>query len=231
MRQPHLVRGPGLSGDPGSFQSAAVGFGYRAGWRLSWMTHAESFYDGKVEMRYDGLDSAARYRVAVVYAGDVYSFTRKLRLDADGTLEVHGWISKEGHPRRAEFDIPRFGHRRWRADTDMAARARFRRRRARQPDCGSVADEGVDRLGAVAVRRRSIRGLKDFRNSRALRNPSEPAAKRRQSDESGRGDESPVDLRLSSPRPLSSDRPAASRRCRSGFAVAGPPRVPVNLTP
>jgi hypothetical protein len=106
MRQPHLVRGPGLSGDPGSFQSAAVGFGYRAGWRLSWMTHAESFYDGKVEMRYDGLDSAARYRVAVVYAGDVYSFTRKLRLDADGATEVHGWISKEGHPRRAEFDIP-----------------------------------------------------------------------------------------------------------------------------
>lgn len=106
MRQPHLVRGPGLAVDPGSFQSAAVGFGYRAGWRLSWMTHAESFYDGKVEMRYDGLDPAARYRVAVVYAGDVFSFTRKLRLDADGTTEVHGWISKDGHPRRAEFDIP-----------------------------------------------------------------------------------------------------------------------------
>ncbi len=70
------------------------------------MTHAESFYDGKVEMRYDGLDPSARYRVAVVYAGDVYSFTRKLRLDADGTTEVHGWISKEGHPKRAEFDIP-----------------------------------------------------------------------------------------------------------------------------
>ena len=91
---------------PGSFRSAAVGFGYRAGWRLSWMTHAESFYDGKVEMRYDGLDPTARYRVAVVYAGDVYSFTRKLRLDADGTIEVHGWMSKEGHPKRAEFDIP-----------------------------------------------------------------------------------------------------------------------------
>ena len=106
MRQPHLVRGPGVAGDPGSFQSAAVGFGYRAGWRLSWMTHAESFYDGKVQMRYDGLDPAARYRVAVVYAGDVYSFTRKLRLDADGATEVHGWISKEGHPTRAEFDIP-----------------------------------------------------------------------------------------------------------------------------
>jgi hypothetical protein len=106
LRQPHLVRGPGLAEDPGSFRSAAVGFGYRAGWKLSWMTHAESFYDGVVEMRYDGLDPAARYRVAVVYAGDVYSFTRKLRLDADKTTEVHGWLSTEGHPRRAEFDIP-----------------------------------------------------------------------------------------------------------------------------
>ena len=106
MRQPHLLRGPGLPTDPGSFRSAVVGFGYRAGWRLSWMTHAESFYEGKVEMRYDGLDPKARYRVAVVYAGDVYSFTRKLRLDADATTEVHGWISKEGHPKRAEFDIP-----------------------------------------------------------------------------------------------------------------------------
>ena len=106
MRQPHLVLGPGLPADPRSFQSAAVGFGYRPGWRLSWMTHAESFYEGRVEMRYDSLDATARYRVAVVYAGDVYSFTRKLRLDADGTTEVHGWISKDGHPKRAEFDIP-----------------------------------------------------------------------------------------------------------------------------
>jgi hypothetical protein len=41
----------------------------------------------------------------VTYAGDVYSFTRKLRLDADGA-EVHGWISKEGHPRPTEYDVP-----------------------------------------------------------------------------------------------------------------------------
>ena len=70
------------------------------------MTHAESFYDGRVEMRYDGLDPTARYKVRVVYAGDVYSFTRKLRLDADGSTEVHGWITKQGHPKPAEFDVP-----------------------------------------------------------------------------------------------------------------------------
>jgi hypothetical protein len=104
-RQPHLVRGPGLATDPGSFQSTATGFGYRPGWRLSWITHAESFYDGQVEMRYDGLDPNARYRVRVVYAGDVFSFTRKLRLDADGATEVHGWITKQGHPKPVEYDI------------------------------------------------------------------------------------------------------------------------------
>ena len=64
------------------------------------MTHAESFYDGAVEMRYDGLDPAARYRVAVVYAGDVYSFTRKLRLDADGTTRSPR-LDQQGRPPEA----------------------------------------------------------------------------------------------------------------------------------
>ena len=180
MRQPHLVRGPGLPTDPGSFRSAAVGFGYRAGWRLSWMTHAESFYEGRVEMRYDRLDPTARYRVAVVYAGDVYSFTRKLRLDADGTTEVHGWISKEGHPEARRVRHPSLGHRRWRPHTDLAARTGRRRVGTWQPDRGSVAAEGDDRLGVVAERRQRIRGLKDFRDSRTLRNPSDPAASPRQ---------------------------------------------------
>ena len=105
-RQPHLVRGPGLPTDPGSFKTAATGFGYRPGWRTSWMTHAESFYDGSVVMQYDGLDRAARYRVRVVYAGDVYSFTTKLRLTADDNLEVHPWMTKEGQPKPIEFDVP-----------------------------------------------------------------------------------------------------------------------------
>jgi hypothetical protein len=105
-RQPHLQRGPGLPTDPGSFKTAATGFGYRPGWRSSWMTHAESFYDGSIVMQYDGLDRTARYRVRVVYAGDVYSFTTKLRLVADDNLEVHPWMTKEGQPKPIEFDVP-----------------------------------------------------------------------------------------------------------------------------
>ena len=44
--QPHLVRGLPSRKIPGRFSSGGPGFGYRPGWRLSWMTHAESFYDG-----------------------------------------------------------------------------------------------------------------------------------------------------------------------------------------
>jgi hypothetical protein len=105
-QQPHLVRGPGLPDDPGSFKTTATGFGYRPGWRLSWVTHAESFYDGSVTMQYDGLDRAARYRVRVVYAGDIFSFTTRLRLVADESLEVHPWMTKEGQPKPIEFDVP-----------------------------------------------------------------------------------------------------------------------------
>ena len=53
------------------------------------MSHAEAFYDGEMEMRYDGLDPAARYKVRVVYAGDIYSQS-VLRLTADDDDEVHG---------------------------------------------------------------------------------------------------------------------------------------------
>ena len=61
---------PGFEKDPGSVAVDVVGFVYRPEWRLSWMTHAESFWDTPLRMRYPGLDSAARYRVRVVYAGE-----------------------------------------------------------------------------------------------------------------------------------------------------------------
>jgi hypothetical protein len=105
-RQPHLVRGAGLETDPGSFQSTATGFGYRPGWRLSWITHAESFYDGSVQMKYEDLDRSAHYRVRVVYAGDVRDSDTRLRLVADDQYEVHPWMTKEGQPKPIEFDVP-----------------------------------------------------------------------------------------------------------------------------
>jgi hypothetical protein len=104
--QRHLVRGVGFEKDPGSFQSVSVGFGYRPEWRLSWMTHAESFYDAPLTMRYTGLDPNARYRVRVVYAGDIYSLNTTIRLVANDSFEVHPHIQKDRDIRPQEFDVP-----------------------------------------------------------------------------------------------------------------------------
>jgi hypothetical protein len=106
-RQPHLLRGAGFEQDPGSFDSVSVGFGYRPNWRLSWMRHAESFYDAPLRMRYTGLDPEAAYRLRVVYAGDVFSFRNHIRLTANDGLEVHPFLPKELPIRPMEFDVPR----------------------------------------------------------------------------------------------------------------------------
>lgn len=106
--QPHLVRGPGPGKDPDFRQSSLVGFadGSRAGqvpWRLSWKNHAESLFDGPLEMRYADLDPLAQYKVRVVYAGEN---TPGIRLAADDQYEVHPFIRKEFPPKPVEFDIP-----------------------------------------------------------------------------------------------------------------------------
>jgi hypothetical protein len=83
-----------------------VGFGGRSGeapWRFSWRNHAESLNDSPLEMRYANLDSAARYKVRVVYAGENVP---GIRLVANDTYEVHPYIKKEFPIRPFEFDIP-----------------------------------------------------------------------------------------------------------------------------
>jgi hypothetical protein len=71
--------------------------------RISWQDHAESLYDAPLQLRYTGLDPAAQYKVRVVYAGD--SPRRKLRLVANDSFEVHGFIAKPSPYRPLEFDI------------------------------------------------------------------------------------------------------------------------------
>jgi hypothetical protein len=105
-RQPHLVRGLRYEEDPQRFKSATTGFGYRPDWRLSWMTHAESFWDTPLQMRYTGLDAAAQYRVRVVYAGDVFSMNTRIRLVANDNFEIHPPMQKPSPTRPVEFDVP-----------------------------------------------------------------------------------------------------------------------------
>jgi hypothetical protein len=57
-------------------------------------------------MRYSGLDRTARYRVRVVYAGDVFSMNGMIRLVANDQFEIHPLIKKESPIRPMEFDVP-----------------------------------------------------------------------------------------------------------------------------
>jgi hypothetical protein len=105
-QQPHLVRGLPYEEDPQRFRSTLTGFGYRPDWRLSWITHAESFWETPLQMRYDGLDRTAQYRVRIVYAGDIFGPDMLVRLVADGKYEVHPPIRKELPLKPVEFDVP-----------------------------------------------------------------------------------------------------------------------------
>ena len=105
-QQPHLVRGLTYEEDPQRFKSTLTGFGYRPDWRLSWMTHAESFWDTPLQMRYSALDSTAQYRIRIVYAGDVFSMNTVIRLVANDKFEIHSPLKKEAAIKPVEFDIP-----------------------------------------------------------------------------------------------------------------------------
>ncbi len=104
-QQPHLVRGLGYEKDPAFLQSSLVGFSGRAAWRSSWWTHAESLVDAPLKMHYDGLDPGAAYKIRVVYAGDSPSV--KIRLVANGAIEIHPLLQKPMPVRPLEFEVPR----------------------------------------------------------------------------------------------------------------------------
>ena len=105
-QQPHLLRGLPYEEDPQRFKSTTTGFGYRPDWRLSWMTHAESFWDTPLQMRYTALDPAAQYTIRIVYAGDIFSMNTLIRLVANDKYEIHPPMRKESPLKPVEFDIP-----------------------------------------------------------------------------------------------------------------------------
>ncbi|MEP7361638.1 MAG: glycoside hydrolase family 20 zincin-like fold domain-containing protein [Acidobacteriota bacterium] len=121
-QQPHLVRGKGFPEDPSFMESshitsanesydsrnpikgdfALVGVGLQPAGPFSWWDIAETLYDAPLEMRYEGLDPAAQYKVRVVYVGG--AMDAKIQLQADGRFEVHPLIAKALQP--MEFEIP-----------------------------------------------------------------------------------------------------------------------------
>jgi hypothetical protein len=104
-RQPHLVPGLGYQKDPAFWETPLVGFGGGGTQRISWRTHAEGLFENPLRLRYQGLDPNAQYKVRVVYGGDSPSV--KIRMVANGAVEIHPLMAKPQPVKPIEFDIPK----------------------------------------------------------------------------------------------------------------------------
>ncbi|HNQ72780.1 MAG TPA: hypothetical protein PKN95_04150 [Verrucomicrobiota bacterium] len=113
--QPHLLPGLSFAQDPDRFASPRVDFtedlfldapddAVAPVRRISWKDHAEALYDAPLEMLYDGLDRNARYRLRIIYAGD--NTQKRIRLDANDTIEIHPLRTKPATIQPLEFDLP-----------------------------------------------------------------------------------------------------------------------------
>jgi hypothetical protein len=103
-QRPHLVRGTGAADDPAFLESGLVSFirNPRPAWPISWWRWAEPLYDQPLQLRYTGLDPAARYNVRVVYGRE--GRAARIRLVANESTEVHPFLSRPFE--RLEFEVP-----------------------------------------------------------------------------------------------------------------------------
>jgi len=104
MAEPHLVRGSDYASDPAFLESPHTAFGGVSNYRKSFWTHAASLNDAPLHLRYTDLDRGAQYKIRVVYGGD--SPRQKLRLVANGSIEIHPYMAKPVPYHPIEFDIP-----------------------------------------------------------------------------------------------------------------------------
>ena len=102
--QPHLVGKGDYASDPAFLLSPHVAFGGVGSYRKSFWTHAASLNDEPLRIRYTDLDPSAQYKIRVVYGGD--SPRQKIRLVANGSVEIHPYIDKPVPYRPIEFGIP-----------------------------------------------------------------------------------------------------------------------------
>jgi hypothetical protein len=107
---PHLDRGLGHERDPAFLRTPLDGH-IAAGdrgplpLRTSWIDFAWGLNDNHVTLNYTDLDPAAEYRVRVVYP-DIRSKS-KIRLVANGTIEIHPLITRANPIAPVAFDLPR----------------------------------------------------------------------------------------------------------------------------
>jgi hypothetical protein len=104
---PHVVKGPGFAEDPGYLVSPLRRYPYRKDKnpvRVAWRGYVGMLNDQPLPMRYTGLDPEAEYKIRVVYSAEKPEI--KVRLDANGDIEVHPYIHKPPQQGPVEFDIP-----------------------------------------------------------------------------------------------------------------------------
>jgi hypothetical protein len=106
---PHLDRGLGAERDPAFLQTPldghfAAGVGTPLPLRTSWVDFSWGLNDNAVTLNYADLDPSAEYRVRVVYP-DVHA-KAKIRLVANGSVEIHPYIARANPIAPVAFDIP-----------------------------------------------------------------------------------------------------------------------------
>ncbi len=102
--RPHLVLGKGAATDPQFWETALTGFSQPPSGRISWGRDAQALHDGTLNMRYTGLDPGARYRLRVVYSGDIALW--KVRLRTGTGVEIHPYLSRPQPVQPIEFAVP-----------------------------------------------------------------------------------------------------------------------------
>src|ERR1700677_4927268 len=104
----HLLLGEGAERDPEFRATPLTGFLYPdvlgSHAPIAWKRWAESLFDAPLKMRYTGLNTAAHYRLRVVYSGD--QPTKKMRLLANEQFEIHPYVLRPWPPVPQEFEIP-----------------------------------------------------------------------------------------------------------------------------
>lgn len=105
---PRLERGPGPLEDPAFLRSSQAGSLYLTlepmALPTAWWSHAWTLGDQPLSLLYHDLDPAAAYEVRVVYAQTEYP--AKIRLLANDSEEIHGFLAKPDPVVPLLFDIP-----------------------------------------------------------------------------------------------------------------------------
>jgi hypothetical protein len=105
--EPHLVRGAGWTSDPEMYRTAIDGITdetLEKGWRLSWLSYAETLYETPLHLHYDHLDPKRSYKLRVTYAGE--SYVLPMRLIANDKEEIHPLRLRKSNPETVEFKVP-----------------------------------------------------------------------------------------------------------------------------